>query len=274
MKFIKKYTIMFVPFNQEKVIRFNITNISIFFISAIFLLLFTLTALSIFSNKSSFLLREEKISNIKIKETVSIFNNKFDQNRKGYLKLKKEIKKFIHSYYPIFYQRYKLGKPFTMLEEVNFLSKILSQFTVFYTKVNRFFSTIPTIFPVLGGGKITSGFGLRVDPFTQSLSFHTGVDIPKLPGTPIRASGSGLVILADWSPSYGFVTRIEHSYGFMSVYAHQIAPPLVKEGDEVKQGQIIGHVGSTGRTVGYHLHYEVRNSGKYLNPENFIFLKR
>ncbi len=279
MRIIKKYTIMFVPFNQDKVIRFNITNIGMFVVIGILFLLLSFTAISIFSDYSSLSLNENRLNNNYIKKTVGIFNDQFSKNRKNYHDLKKEIERFVRSYYPVFYDRYNIykkidGQKPSLLEEVNFLVHTVKQYSVFYKHLNRFFSKVPAIFPVVGGGKVTSRFGPRLDPFTVSLAFHSGVDIPKFPGTPIRATASGVVDFAGWTPGYGFVTKIKHSYGFMSFYAHQISMPLVKDGEDVRQGQIIGHVGSTGRSVGYHLHYEVRNNGSYVNPEPYLFLKK
>ena len=275
MRFLKKYTVMFVPFNQEKVLKFNVTNLGVFFILTLVFFMISLTMVSVFSDQNIFTLNEKRINNLYVRDTLSVINDKFALSEENYQELKKDIRDFLLAYYPNFHQRYSVDDAeISMMEDVDFLVKILGQFSDFYQQLNGFFSDIPSIFPVVGGGHVTSGFGPRTDPFTLGMSFHTGVDIPKFPGTPVRAAASGKVIFANWNPSYGFLVRIQHPYGFSTRYAHMIAPPLVLEGDEVKQGQIVGHVGSTGRSVGYHLHYEVRNTGKILNPELYLFLKK
>jgi len=273
MKFIKKYTIMLVPFNQEKVIRFTFTNLSLYTLSAVLFLLVSLAGLSLFSDSNIFTLHEKQSHNQQIKEAISVFQASLKKNRGHYQTTRADIENLLLSYYPLFQQRYGFDEEVSSQEQILFLEKMLNQYFKFYQGVNDFFKQIPAIFPVVGGGKVTSGFGARVDPFTMTVGYHTGVDIPKFPGTPIRSAGSGRVAVARFSSSYGFVAQIEHGYGFFTTYAHMLSMPLVQPGEQVSQGQIIGYVGSTGRSVGYHLHYEVRHQDKLLDPEEYLFLK-
>ena len=125
----------------------------------------------------------------------------------------------------------------------------------------------PTVAPVVG--VITDGFGPRLDPFTRRPAFHEGLDISVAVGTVVAAPANGVVVFADRESGYGKVLRINHGYGFTTLYAH-LDRFLVKEGDRVTRGQQIARVGMTGRTNGPHLHYEVWKDGVRQNPLHFI----
>ncbi|MEO0123497.1 MAG: M23 family metallopeptidase [candidate division WOR-3 bacterium] len=127
---------------------------------------------------------------------------------------------------------------------------------------------IPSINPV-PGAEISSGFGYRVDPFEKDVRMHEGVDFSASRGTPVYATGDGIVVFADWNMGYGYVVDIDHGYGFVTRYAH-LSKILVKEGETVKRGQIIARVGGTGRAICPHLHYEVIVAGIKVNPINYI----
>ena len=117
--------------------------------------------------------------------------------------------------------------------------------------------------------RMASGFGYRTDPFTKKRRFHQGMDFTAPTGTPIYASGDGIVGRADnRSPGYGKHIRIDHGFGYVSLYAH-LSSYNVKRRQKVKQGDIIGYVGSTGRSVGPHLHYEIFKDGRRVNPLNY-----
>uniref|UniRef100_A0A7C3N923 M23 family metallopeptidase n=1 Tax=candidate division WOR-3 bacterium TaxID=2052148 RepID=A0A7C3N923_UNCW3 len=125
----------------------------------------------------------------------------------------------------------------------------------------------PSIVPT--EGRIMSGFGYRIDPFTKGPEFHTGIDIANQSAPPIYASADGEVIYADYLSGYGKTVKIDHGYGYITVYAHMSAFN-VKVGDKVKRHQLIGYMGSTGRSTGTHLHYEVRIGDDKINPIKFI----
>ena len=115
----------------------------------------------------------------------------------------------------------------------------------------------------------TSNFGNRIDPFTGLQSFHEGVDFHGERGTPVLAAASGKVVTAESHPAYGKMVEIDHGNGLISRYAH--ASRLdVKEGDLVVRGQKIAEIGSTGRSTGPHLHFEVRLNGVPQNPARFL----
>jgi murein DD-endopeptidase MepM/ murein hydrolase activator NlpD len=134
------------------------------------------------------------------------------------------------------------------------------------SSVNRKF--LPTLAPVVDGW-YSSNFGYRIDPFSGQNSFHEGIDFPADTGTPIVAAASGKVVTAEFHPQYGKMLEIDHGNGLVSRYAHT-SRMLVKEGDLVLRGQRVATVGSTGRSTGPHLHFEVRLNGAPQNPARFL----
>jgi murein DD-endopeptidase MepM/ murein hydrolase activator NlpD len=127
---------------------------------------------------------------------------------------------------------------------------------------------LPTLSPIEDGW-FSSNFGWRLDPFTGQKSFHEGIDFPAEVGTPIEAAASGKVVYAEVHPAYGKMLEIDHGNGLVSRYAH-CSSLAVKEGDLVVRGQRVGTVGSTGRSTGPHLHFEVRLNGAPQNPARFL----
>ena len=128
-------------------------------------------------------------------------------------------------------------------------------------------NAIPSIWPVRG--RITAGFGERMDPFSGEEAFHPGLDIADPYGTDVLATGDGLVIEAEPDAGYGRSILIDHGDGITTRYAH-LSRIFVVVGEQVKQGEIIGAIGTSGRTTGPHLHYEVRIHGAPVNPARFL----
>lgn len=118
-------------------------------------------------------------------------------------------------------------------------------------------------------GKVSSRFGPRIDPFLKRPAMHSGLDFKARYGSPIRATGSGVVTRAERMGGYGLVVEISHGHGLSTRYAH-MSRIKVKNGQSIAPGQVIGKVGSTGRSTGPHLHYETRLLGKPRNPKIFI----
>lgn len=134
-------------------------------------------------------------------------------------------------------------------------------------------SAIPSIQPINNEDlrRMASGYGWRTDPFTKSRRMHKGMDFSAPTGTPIYAPSDGKVIRVDSrSAGYGKHIRIDHGFGYVTLYAH-LSKYNVSRGQEVKRGDVIGFVGNTGRSVAPHLHYEIRKDGKHLNPINFYY---
>jgi murein DD-endopeptidase MepM/ murein hydrolase activator NlpD len=135
-----------------------------------------------------------------------------------------------------------------------------------HDSANRKF--LPTLYPILEGW-YSSNFGHRIDPFSGQQSMHEGIDFPAETGTPIVAAASGKVIAAEWHPAYGKMVEIDHGNGLVSRYAHA-SSLMAKQGDLVVRGQRVAAVGSTGRSTGPHLHFEVRLNGVPQNPARFL----
>ena len=114
-------------------------------------------------------------------------------------------------------------------------------------------------------GRITSGFGLRVHPILRFARMHRGIDFGAGHGTPIVAASDGQVVKAGWSGGYGRQVRIAHAGGIVTSYSH-LSRTIAETGSFVRQGQLIGYVGSSGLSTGPHLHYEVYRNGTAVNP--------
>jgi len=127
---------------------------------------------------------------------------------------------------------------------------------------------LPTRLPVLGA-ELTSSFGNRTDPFARSHAFHAGLDFAAVHGTPITAAAGGKVVFAGWKNDYGWTVEIDHGNGLATRYAHA-SRLLVPIGRVVVPGDRIGLVGSTGRSTGAHLHFEVLRNGGHVDPKRYL----
>ena len=119
--------------------------------------------------------------------------------------------------------------------------------------------------------RISSGFGMRIDPFYGTLRFHTGMDFTAPTGTEIYATGDGVVSFSGWKQGYGNCIMVDHGFGYNTLYGHN-NKNLVQVGQKVVRGEVIGHVGNTGKSKGPHLHYEVIVNGKHDNPVNYYYM--
>ena len=152
-------------------------------------------------------------------------------------------------------------------------SKSLEEITLLAKEKEKLLLAIPAIQPINNEDltRMASGYGWRSDPFTKVRKMHYGMDFTSPRGTPIYASGSGKITRADNNSSgYGKHIRIDHGYGYLSLYAH-LSKYNVKKGQKVKRGDLIGFVGSTGRSEAPHLHYEVWKDNDRINPINFYY---
>ncbi|NDV67668.1 M23 family metallopeptidase [Dysgonomonas sp. 25] len=132
---------------------------------------------------------------------------------------------------------------------------------------------VPSIQPVSDKdlSRVASGYGMRIDPVYGTRRFHAGMDFTSPTGTPIYVTGDGTVVHADWKPGYGKCIIVDHGYDYQTLYAH-MSDYNVTKGQKVTRGDIIGKVGSTGKSTGPHLHYEVRVKGKPDNPAKYYFM--
>jgi murein DD-endopeptidase MepM/ murein hydrolase activator NlpD len=136
-------------------------------------------------------------------------------------------------------------------------------------RLNRTLALVPYRKPVIGEVEFTSGFGVRSDPFLGRPAMHTGLDFRAATGDPVRATANGKVVSSGWSGGYGRMVEIDHGNGLSTRYGH-LSEINVKVGEYVKIGQVIGAVGSTGRSTGPHLHYETRIDGDAVDPQKFL----
>ena len=129
---------------------------------------------------------------------------------------------------------------------------------------------VPSVWPLAGSaGHINSGFGYRRDPFTRRVRHHDGTDIAAPYGTKVQATAAGVVVFAGYDGDYGRVVRIEHGNGTMTCYAH-LARIAVQSGQRIERETLLGTVGTSGRTTGAHLHYEVHVKGKPVDPAKYL----
>lgn len=138
-----------------------------------------------------------------------------------------------------------------------------------WIKQYQWLRTLPIGPPIDARLGMTSNFGVRLDPFTKQLAQHSGIDFVTPTGTPIVATGDGTVIKAGQDPAYGNFIEIAHADGFVSKYAHN-SKLFVKPGQSITRGQLIANSGSTGRSTGPHLHYEIHQNNNYLNPAKIL----
>lgn len=164
-----------------------------------------------------------------------------------------------------------VGGPYEAPETGDFFDNSLAELDMaldHFERVKSFARQLPFANPA-PGQQITSLFGNRVDPFFGKLAMHAGIDFRERPGSEVRATGRGVVIHAGTAGGYGIMVEIDHGNGITTRYGH-LSRTLVKPGDTVKEGDIVALSGSTGRSTGPHLHYEVRRNGQAVDPLRFL----
>lgn len=152
-------------------------------------------------------------------------------------------------------------------------SKSFDELVDLFKDHDEMLKSIPAIQPVANKNlKYTaSGYGMRIDPIYKTTKFHAGMDFSANIGTPVYATGNGVVKKAGWQSGYGKIIIIDHGYGYETWYAH-LNKYNVRVGQKVVRGEVIGEVGNTGKSTGPHLHYEVHVKGKVVNPVNYYFM--
>jgi murein DD-endopeptidase MepM/ murein hydrolase activator NlpD len=158
-------------------------------------------------------------------------------------------------------------------KELYIQSKSYDELILLAKNKETMLENLPAIQPVLNKNLkyMASGYGWRIDPIYHTRRFHAGMDFTAPVGTNVFATGNGVVVSAGWEQGYGNCVQINHGYGYITLYGHMSAIK-VRNGQTVKRGDIIGLVGSTGKSTGPHLHYEVHFKGQIMNPQNYYFL--
>ncbi|WP_455378094.1 M23 family metallopeptidase [Petrachloros mirabilis] len=152
-------------------------------------------------------------------------------------------------------------------KEAEIQERTLEELSVIAEKKSSRWAATPSIWPVKGW--VTSGFGPRISPFTEKPAWHDGLDIGAAANAPVQAPAQGRVTIVGFDPKLGNIVKLDHGYGIETLYGH-LAKSLVKEGQRVKRGDVVGLVGSTGLATGPHLHYMVKVNGQTLDPSKFI----
>ncbi len=167
---------------------------------------------------------------------------------------------------------YGLSRPSAdlIMQEINVRSESLTQLLASIEKQEDRIARLPSIWPTKHSSRrISSGFGNRQDPFTRRLRHHGGLDFSADYGTPVLATAKGVVTFSAWEKYYGNLVRIDHGNGIETWYGH-LSERTVEEGDVVDRSEVIGKVGATGRATGPHIHYEVHQKGKRVDPAKYI----
>ncbi|MGM0437684.1 MAG: M23 family metallopeptidase [Bacillota bacterium] len=211
-------------------------------------------------------LEEEKIENIELRTAVSYNNQILEQGipRGGgdFRLLYQDTNELIKS----------MQKNINAVKkEIPEEEKELENLEENIKKYNKKLAATPSIWPVKdnGDGYVSSNFGWRNDPNTSEREFHEGLDIAVWYNTPVLATAYGTVSYTGWENGFGWVVKIEHGFGYKTIYGH-LNHIEVKEGEDVKRGQTIALTGNSGRSTGPHLHYEVRVNDSPKNPREFI----
>ena len=155
----------------------------------------------------------------------------------------------------------------TLKEQIKLTMESVGEIRDYLSQQRDNYIATPKGWPVVG--RISSPYGYREHPNTGMRDFHSGMDIASEPGTPVKATADGIVSFAGWSGGNGNLLALEHGLGFSTYYAHNRLV-VVRVGQKIKRGDVIGYVGSTGNSTGPHVHYEVWKDGRSLNPITFI----
>ncbi len=158
-------------------------------------------------------------------------------------------------------------------KELYIQSKSYDDIVIMAKNKESMLQCLPAIQPVLNKNltRMASGYGWRIDPVYHTRRFHEGMDFTAPIGASIYATANGTVQSAGWQQGYGNCVQINHGYGYLTLYGH-MSVVKVRIGQPVKRGDVIGLVGSTGKSTGPHLHYEVHYRGAIMNPQNYYYL--
>jgi murein DD-endopeptidase MepM/ murein hydrolase activator NlpD len=287
----EKMTVMCIPHNERKIFNFQISKFTISFFLLLFIVVLMTSSYALIRHAS---VKRDEQRLLMTYEDIRSHLLRFEKLTNSVSDIVQELKPEVEELYELtagsddLNQIWDLGEVDKKdYEELKRLKNILPEeiFTIkslqkdiicttntiktvknFVDVRSKVVRDTPSIIPC--PGHITSLFGWRRSPFGHGRDFHSGIDIAASPGTEIRATAPGAVISAGWSGGYGVMIRIQHKYGFESVYGHCMSS-AVTVGQKVKKGEIIGRVGQTGNATGNHCHYEIR-LGIPINPYPYM----
>ena len=272
-----RYTIMLVTAGHKGATSFSIkkSHIRIAFCSIVIFAL-----VSLFSIGTSYVYYQDSAKKSqsvnKLISTINVLSQDMDETRMVETQLRQKLRGIEETLLEMqdilqkkgIKKKLSIGGEFIPAEKLS-----LSYVDYMKNDIDSLFNTmksVPVGTPLQG--KINSNFGYRKDPFRGRAAFHSGIDIDANYGQKIVATADGVVTKASWHSSYGKAVTIKHEGGYETLYGH-LSKITVIEGETVKVGDVIGKAGSTGRSTGVHLHYEVIKNGKRVNPKQFLSLK-
>ncbi|MGM0380482.1 MAG: M23 family metallopeptidase [bacterium] len=287
------FTFILVPHNSSSSKSFSIKGVSLLLLGVIggtmASLLLLLAIVGVLSNPyrvyQKYNSYEQKIASLEAQ------NDKYEQWKQISQSLQEEVKETRSQHRALieltglgealeidFSQLEEDNQVFTELEEARQLLTENSQKNQKLDKMQKFLASrtevltkTPMLWPVEGW--ISSGYGVRQDPMGgQGRSNHKGVDIASWHGTPVRSTATGKIEFTGRNGGYGKSVEVKHDYGFSTLYGH-LSKIKVDKGDKIKQGDVIGLIGSTGRATGSHLHYEVQVNGETIDPAPYLVEK-
>lgn len=290
----QRLTIMVVPHNEKKIMNIQISNYILFFTTIILTVTITTSIVAISNNQQAS--KRAEILSIKDKDNrqqISEYRRSIESVNRRFTMFKSDISSLVKSMGQeknmYNYSEIKLQddsdtnrrtprdvSALERLEQELEITKANIQILGIYVAQNkRLLTEMPSLYPLAIRGTITSYYGYRIDPvYHGKTEIHPGIDLAVFPGVHVLATADGTVSVAGWNGGYGFMVEIKHKYGMSTRYAHMMGfGPGIEVGAKVKQGQTVGFVGSTGKSTGYHLHYEVRIGEMTTDPMPFLSMK-
>ncbi len=293
----EKLTVMLIPHSEKKIFNFQISLFTISFL----IVLLAGVIITFFISTSRYTLTKKEMEDLKTSQqgnitALKMFEQEVASLDKSVGKYKDNIKDIIKLLGASQSENiFGMGGPETEIKnlseiigdnkkqgyeseietvkrinaDISASERVLQNFKKFLEAREEIIQKIPNNWPIIGGGFITSGFGMRRSPFTGKWAMHQGVDISWWPGAPIRATADGVIVFAGMKGGYGRTIQIQHEYGFQTLYAH-CSRLVAYEGKKVQKGEIVAFLGRTGRATGFHLHYEVRIGTTAVDPMIFM----
>lgn len=292
-------TVMFIPHSEKRIFTLHISYFTVIFVLILFILAATFSTIALLSHTTT----QQEVSNLiersKLwQKTERLLKQEIEAISENVDNLKPEIERLYtlassskegpinlwakggissdsqEELEELIEHELKLPEEIYYLKQINqdvkLTYKYIEHIKHFLEEREKVFSKIPSIWPLKVGGYITSDYGWRRHPFNRRrMEWHRGIDIAAWPGAPVIATAEGTVIFAGWRAGYGLTVIIRHEYGFETHYAH-LSRIRTRVGKKVKRGTVVGYVGRTGLTTGYHLHYEIRIGLKDVNPWPYI----
>ncbi len=274
IKLNQSQILMIVPHNNKASRRINIKNYTIFITSSLLISLVIFALISVNEHEKN----ETKISKLALNSTdtkkiiraFKIRTEYTEKNSRAFFTAIKEVSNNLNGFNQIEIHNTRNKK--SQISVLATVSSNMNSSLLFIQGASRLFKHfneakkyIPTGWPVVGIGIVTSPYGKRRSPFTGGWELHPGIDIGWWPGTPIKATAGGRIEFAGYNHGYGLSVLIKHKYGFKTRYAH-LQKLNVKRNENIKKGKIIGLMGTTGYSTGFHLHYEVIYQHRTTNP--------